>query len=146
MRKIIALVLAGALSLAVVSPATANTNIDGFTNAYRVRHGLPQLKTTDRLHFLASQRARQIVDAFQHDFAWMSKLKRDNLCGVGENIAWRRPKAGWPAKWAFEAWRDSPSHRENMLGGWSHQASAIYFAPDGGMYAVQIFVLRRSDC
>lgn len=121
---------------ALTDPAMAHSGIDWRTNKYRAWHGLRQLPVSSVLYQIARQRSRQIVGNFSHDFWWWGRSGCD---WVGENIAYRRPKPDNVGLYFFRAWRDSPPHRVVMLGRWSVMASAVYLAPDGGAYAVQLF-------
>jgi uncharacterized protein YkwD len=144
MRRILAAVLAAAVLVSVnVLPATAHDGLIWATNRFRLNHGLPWLWTNDNLDRLAHQRARQIVgDGFFHRFDWVNQTH----CEVGgENLAYRMPALdSHRIGWFMDAWRDSPTHRDMMLGrGWKRMGAAIYVAPDGAMYGVQLFCNPR---
>lgn len=138
-RKAIAVVLA--LILWFVPTLTeGNSGINWRTNYFRLNHDRKALRTNDNLQRLAMLRAKEIVNDWSHQFWWLNQTK----CKVGgENIAMRRPAlldSSERAKWFVEAWKDSPTHRETMLGrGWDRQGSAIFISPDGAMWGVQIF-------
>lgn len=138
--KFAALALALILALSAPLLTVAHRGIDWRTNGYRAAHDLRRLPISTRLHDLAARRARQISVNWGHDFWWGPKSGCTG--GWGENIAYRNPPPDNPGRWFFRAWRDSLPHREVMLGRWSRMASAVYVAPNGGMYAVQLFGLR----
>jgi uncharacterized protein YkwD len=129
----------------VPSLALANVRTDRLTNNYRVTYNLKRLKSADHdnaLWRLARKRTYQIDDGhFAHRSDWQWFFNRLPQCakGIGENIAYY--STGFePYNWPFVAWRDSPDHRENMLGNWDWQASAIRADDDGHTYAVQLFL------
>lgn len=151
MRKMAAAVLAAFLvALSVTTPATANVRVDRMVNNYRVNHGLNRLKSADHdnaLWRLAFRRTYQIEAHWGHRTDWEWFFNRLPGCarGIGENIAYYRTWDDLPSRWPFTAWRDSPTHRQNMLGRWTWQASAIRKErrADGSTayYAVQLFLL-----
>lgn len=131
-----------ALVLALApAQAFAHAGINRLTNDFRVDHGLRPLRTNDNLVRLARIRAEQISRVWGHQFWW---LNQTSCKWGGENIAMRRPatEPGTRARWFFRMWRDSTSHREQMLGHYHRMASAIYISPDGAMWGVQIFCRR----
>lgn len=134
-RAGIAFVLAGLIAL-LPSVTLAQQQIDHQTNVLRRENGLRRLPTNDNLIRLARMRARQISRNWGHNFAWMSQTR---CSWAGENIAYRNPPPDSPARWLFEVWRDSKPHLANMLGDFDRMGSAIFFAPNGGMYGVQLF-------
>jgi uncharacterized protein YkwD len=140
MRRLLAAALAAVLLLTAAQPAYAHDWLVSRTNAFRVDHDLRPLRTNDNLDRLAHRRARQIVgDGFFHSFEWVNQTH----CEVGgENLAYRKPALpyGERVAWFIEAWKNSPTHRALMLGtGWRRMGAAIYVAPDGAMYGVQLF-------
>lgn len=139
MRKLkTALAAALVLILATTSTVFGHDGIDRLTNEFRQSQGSDWLWTDSNLYQLARIRAQQISTNFEHNFWWWG---RTDCAWVGENIAWRRPVVDTnKAEWFVEAWKDSPTHRENMLNPrWETQGSAIYISDDGGMYGVQLF-------
>lgn len=136
-RLLLALALGFMLATAWASFTRANTTLDGLTNSLRQANGLAQLQTSQRLTALAQERARQIVSDFSHNFWWLD----DSGCtqAWGENIMYLIPAADNPAQYAYEAFRDSPTHYANMVGDYTHQGSAVFIAANGGQYVVQLF-------
>lgn len=65
--------------------------------------------------------------------------------GMGENIAWAGWSAGDMGSWAHDAWMDSPGHRANILGDYTHVGIGIFTAPDGSTYATQVFAELDAD-
>jgi uncharacterized protein YkwD len=139
-RSWLACVLALVLAVAPASPVSANQQLNDLTNRYRVNHGLKRLWTSDHLQHLAGLRAREIYyGAFEHSWWWINRVP--NSCGWGENILYRIPAVDDNrGAYAFRRFRDSPVHRKNLLGRWNKMASAIFIAPNGGMYVAQLFV------
>jgi uncharacterized protein YkwD len=138
MRRALAVVLVAALAF-TPSPASAHDSLVAATNRFRHNHGLARLWATDNLDRLAHERVRQIVgDGFFHRFDWVNHTR----CEVGgENLAYRKPALeDGRVRWFMDAWKDSPTHRAMMLGkGWKRMGAAIFIAPDGAMYGVQLF-------
>lgn len=127
------------LTALIPSAVSAHDGINRLTNEFRIERGRRPLRTNDNLQRIANDRARAIYyNGFYHDFSWWSRTR---CSAIGENIAYRRPALERArGRWFFKAWRDSRPHRHNMLGwGWRRHASAIFLAPDGGMYGVQLF-------
>ena len=125
------------IALLIASPVSAHDGLDRQTNAFRQDHGKRVLRTPLHVEDVAKRRARQIVDDFGHDFSWTNRIRG---CAWGENIAYRIPALDkYRGRWAFNAFRDSPAHRETMLGRWHRMGSAIHLA-NGGMWVAQLFV------
>lgn len=140
-KRALSLLFALLLFFATSQPVGANTTIDGLTNQRRAELGLRQLRTPDWLNQVARRRAHQIRWNFVHDFDWTRNI-RGCYRGYGENIMYRIPAAPNPARYAFRAFWNSPTHRVLMVGHWTVTNSAVYIAPNGGQYVVQLFVLR----
>ena len=123
----------------IVGPAMASADIDAATNAYRASQGLAPLTTRQDLENLAYLRAQQIAVTFAHPTSWQWMFDTIPGCesALGENIAYYT--SGYePAGWPVSAWINSPTHRANMLRGWTWQGSATFRA-NGNTYAVQLF-------
>lgn len=138
--RVAAALLAGAMAL-TPSLALGHDGIDRRTNSFRERNGRHELRTPSWLRHVARQRVRQLDDGgFYHRFDWLNGTP----CRAGgENLAYRKPPPENPGLYFFRAWRESYSHRKVMLGrGWDAMASAVWLAPDGRMYAVQLFCDR----
>jgi len=94
------------------------------TNFARRRAGLSRLVANRRLQRSAGHKARDIIrcDSFSHSACGRSFtywMRRDGyLSGgcwrAGENIAWGGGSFG-TVRSIFEAWMNSPGHRENIL-------------------------------
>lgn len=142
--------LMAAFLIMVPTLAVANVTVDRLTNNFRVNYGLNRLKSADHqntLWSLARKRTFQIERNWGHRSDWQWFFDRLPGCakGVGENLAYYRGWGDLPYQWPFSAWRDSPPHREDMLGRWTWQASAIrrvqYSDGSTAYYAVQLFLL-----
>lgn len=68
-----------------------------------------------------------------------STQMRGGWTRVGENIAWA--SRGYPdyAQLFHESWMNSPGHRRNIMGDYTHIGIGIYTAPDGTVWATQNF-------
>lgn len=125
------------MTLSLPGLAQAHDGIHRLTNEFRQENARKRLRTNDHLNWLARRRARQIVGDFSHQFWWGDRTR---CRGTSENIAYRIPAVeGFKARWFVSAWIGSDVHRRNMLGQWDRMGSAIYVAPNGGMYGVQLF-------
>lgn len=136
-RIILALLLGYCFGLLLAQVVRGNTALDSLVNNYRTSQGLRALTTSARLTELAQQRAYQIKDNFAHDFWWLDQSGCTRAWG--ENIMYRRPAADDPVTNAFNAFMGSAPHYANIVGSYTHQGSAVWLAPDGGQYVVQLF-------
>jgi uncharacterized protein YkwD len=121
---------------AAPAPAHALTNCTGgdasldgeerafldLINAYRAEHGLVALKVSTNLNRAAAWMAADLAtnDYWGHtDRLGRSPGTRAQQCdypgGAGENLAAGTYRAS--AQTAFDAWRNSPGHNQNMLDG-----------------------------
>lgn len=141
-RLFVAVALAAIATIAFVfGQVTAVTSIDAATNQYRASVGLPALTTWSPLQTVANRRASEITANFSHPGDWQYIFNQLPSCvtGIGENIAYYT--TGFePAGWPVSAWIASPTHRANIVGTWSWQASALVTA-NGRTYAVQLFAI-----
>lgn len=95
------------------------------TNNARERAGLAPLGQPDDLSAAAERKAGDILNcnSFSHQACgrtftyWIrrSGYLRANCWRAGENIAWGTGRLGSPRA-IFDAWMNSPGHRENILG------------------------------
>ena len=131
--------LAVLLVLSSVTTTLAHDRLEDLTNDFRQDRGLNRLRTPSHLHWVAKLRARELYRVgFFHDFSWISRV---GGCSWGENLMYRRPAVDGGRAWhVFQAFKRSKTHRRTMLGNWNRLGAHIYLAPDGGMYAVQLFV------
>jgi hypothetical protein len=111
----------------------------GLINDYRQDNGLSPLSLSSSLNRAAAWKANDMAtrDYFEHDdLSGRSWVDRIRDCGytantyIGENMA----AGNQPASGAFDQWRNSSGHNENMLGddyvvigiGRAHDANATY--------------------
>ncbi|HOY56253.1 MAG TPA: CAP domain-containing protein [bacterium] len=106
-------------SPAEFSTITANRIVE-LTNKARVEYNLPVLKMSDVLNQAAQKKAQDMIlnDYFAHNspqginpWHWFKEVGY-NYTYAGENLAMNFVDA----ENALQAWLDSPSHRENLLG------------------------------
>lgn len=114
----------------------ANSAIDSATNTLRASAGLAPLVVNAQLHQLAKQRAYEIQPP---NFNHSDLSSRIPLCfsGYGENIQYRGGD-NTPIDF-YNGWFNSPPHRNNMLGDWTHTGSALVQI-GSYWYGVQIFI------
>ena len=91
-------------------------------NRERAAHGLPRLRSNDRLDRAARGHSRHMVSAnfFDHDSpggaSVVERVKRRGYMGrmVGENIAWGSGSYATPGE-IVDGWMNSAGHRANIL-------------------------------
>lgn len=152
MNKLTVLTLTLALALSLLAPATAADAETGdepvtaedqmvrIINDERAKHGLPALKVSVQQHRKArehSQLMRDTDNLHHPEDLGAEVFPKDAWAGIGENAARNRSIEG-----AHRALMDSPPHRENLLGDWSHVAVGVAF--DGrDIWITQRFVTIR---
>ena len=122
-----------------------NSGILELVNQYRQQAGLNTLKYSGKLQKAADIRAREIVTLFDHTrpngTSCSTAVTDDGISfsAFGENIFMCSGVSNVTSKLIFDAWMDSPSHRENILReGFTDMCIGIYSA-GGSTYAVQLF-------
>ena len=122
-----------------------NSGILELVNQYRQQAGLNTLKYSSKLQIAADIRAREIATLFDHtrpDGTSCSTAVTDDgisFSAFGENIFMCSGVPNVTSKLIFDAWMDSPSHRENILReGFTDMCIGIY-SVGGSTYAVQLF-------
>lgn len=122
-----------------------NSGILELVNQSRQQSGLNALKYSSKLQKAADIRAREIVTLFDHtrpNGANCSTAVTDDgisFSAFGENIFMCSGVSNVTSKLIFDAWMDSPSHRENILReGFTDMCIGIY-SVGGSTYAVQLF-------
>ena len=122
-----------------------NSGMLELVNQYRQQAGLNTLKYSSKLQKAADIRAREIVTLFDHtrpNGASCSTAVTDDgisFSAFGENIFMCSGVSNVTSKLIFDAWMDSPSHRENILReGFTDMCIGIY-SVGGSTYAVQLF-------
>ena len=141
MRRFVGAVLAAVMLLGATNaaPVLAGVRIDARTNHFRANHDRSHLRSSETLHSLAKRRAHQISRSFNHrNWSWFFNRLPKCVRAIGENIAYKTTDWNVPG-WPTSAWEHSAPHRENMLGTWHWQGSAVYRS-GGFTYAVQLFL------
>ena len=122
-----------------------NSGILELVNQYRQQAGLNTLKYSGKLQKAADIRAREIVTLFDHTrpngVNCSTAVTDDGISfsAFGENIFMCSGVSNVTSKLIFDAWMDSPSHRENILReGFTDMCIGIY-SVGGSTYAVQLF-------
>lgn len=113
-----------------------------YTNTFRKLNGLRSLSINDQLNAIAQQHSENMAAgkiSFSHEgFNNRCKLIRivdSTLFKFAENIAYG-PTSG---EEVVKRWEDSPGHRQNMLGEYTHIGIGVAKAKNGTIYYTQIF-------
>lgn len=136
-------ILAGTKVKAYIDDAESRKMLNE-VNAHRRANGKTELQWDETLYQAAKVRAEELLELYDHvrpnGSDWNSIMDEYGILywGAGENIA-----AGYnSANGAFEAWKASPGHNNNMLdGAFTHMASAKFETSYGG-YWVQLFIRK----
>ena len=113
------------------------------TNIERQKANLPPLCGNDVSSSLAAfKRASESSQVFEHQRpngdSWdtiINEIGISDYIGVGENLA---RMYDTPSE-VVTAWMDSPDHKENIMGNYTHMGVGVY-KKDGVTYYTQIFV------
>ena len=114
MRTIPAFVLVLATAIALPTPSGAE-DITALISQYRRDHGLPPVKTDDRLTAIAEHQARAMAESgiMDHSVAgpFSTRISGASLAEAAENVA-----AG-TRTWedTLRMWEKSPGHNRNLL-------------------------------
>ena len=120
-----------ALPAAAAIPAGAAKEVVRLVNEERAKEGLPALKNNyGALTRAAQKRATELPQRFDSTHArpdgsaWHTVLKDYNVryTFAGENIAYGHKSAAQ----VVQAWMDSPGHRKNILGKFTHIGVGIH--------------------
>ena len=115
-------------------------------NIQRAEQGLPPLGTAPALHadgqHWAQALATDELDLVHRSPTDLVAAGVGDWSIVGENLARFAPSSQATADLAgvMEAFMDSPSHRANVLGGYTGLDSAVAVAHDGTVYVVMTFI------
>lgn len=127
------------------------TRVNVLVNEFRIEHGVQPLKPEDRLSETAAYFATYMADSGNLDHLAdgntpAARVKRRGYayCVIGENIAFEYSSRGFtPERLArnfVEGWRDSPTHRANMLdAAVTETGIAVAQSGKGEYYAAQLF-------
>jgi uncharacterized protein YkwD len=111
-------------------------------NAHRVSIGMNSLEKINHVSFKSEEHDNYMIanNVVNHDdFVARSEniIKALGASKVSENIAYNYNSA----QGAFDAWMDSPGHKENIVGDFTHFGIAIRENPlNGRKYYTNIFV------
>jgi uncharacterized protein YkwD len=136
-----------------VSMASAESRLDAKTAAsmisgYRRNNGLGAVTLDARLMRMAEEQARAMAsrNRFEHDAAgpFAQRVQRS---GYDAKIAVENIGAGYRTlAEAFSGWRDSPSHRANMLrSGVTKMGIATAYAPQTKYKVFWVLILAAAD-
>ena len=135
---VVALLLgAFAMPAAAAIPSGAAKEVVRLVNAERAKVGLPALKSNyGALKNAAQKRATELPLRFDSTHArpdgsaWHTVLKDYNVryTFAGENIAYGQKSAAQ----VVQAWMDSPGHKKNILGDFTHIGVGIYESTQDG--------------
>ena len=124
------------------------------TNAERSERGLPEFLPDEALARAAGQHAREMAElgyishesprAETRTVAHRLNQAGAVVQGVGENLALL---SGVPdiAAAAVSGWMDSPGHRRNILGEFTHAGFGVAQGAGGSTYVVQVLGLKVVD-
>jgi len=135
---VIAIALAAALALlGAATPAFANDSgtLASLVNRDRAAHGLRPLARSGALDAVALNWAHHMADSgrMSHNPSLAAQVP-GGWRALGENVA-----MGQPSPQAMEtAWMNSPGHRANILGDYTHVGVAFLIAK-GQIWGVEVF-------
>lgn len=154
-RQLLVMWLAFAVSSSAFAQQPADPQMERalleHTNAERSIHGLPALQPDEALARAARQHAREMAELGYMDHEspraeTRTVSQRLNQAGavvqgVGENLALL---SGVPdvAAAAVSGWMDSPGHRRNLLGEFTHAGFGVAQGAGGSTYVVQVLGLK----
>ena len=145
----VAVLLVGMFSIpaAAAIPAGAAKEVVRLVNEERAKEGLPALKNSyGALTRAAQKRAKELPLRFDSTHArpdgseWHTVLRDYNVryTFAGENIAYGHKSAAQ----VVQAWMDSPGHKKNILGDFTHIGVGIH-EDNGRLYWSQEFAKVR---
>jgi len=126
-------------------------------NAFRRSHGLRSLRLSRTLTAAARQHSTEMAvrgyfshssadgSAFDRRIARYYPVGQSRHWAVGENLLWSSPTVD--AGGALQMWKDSPPHRENMLGArWREIGiSAVHVLSAPGAYGGHEITIVTAD-
>lgn len=136
------------------SMATASGKLDtaaaqSMISGYRKNNGLSAVVLEPNLMRLAEEQARSMAirDKMDHNVTGRAFQQRVDSSGYRAKVAVENIGAGYHTlAEAFSGWRDSPSHRKNMLvSGATHMGIAAVYAPNSKYKVFWALVLGAED-
>ncbi|HEY1133377.1 MAG TPA: CAP domain-containing protein [Nocardioides sp.] len=113
----------------------ARNRIVADTNAARARQGLPALAQQSGINTVAQNWAVRMASngRMEHNPNYASQMPR-GWTRAAENVAY-----GYNVTAVVNAWMNSPGHRANILGDFTHIGVGVAKGADGRLYYVQNF-------
>jgi uncharacterized protein YkwD len=125
-------------------------------NAYRESSGRPALPRHEGLDRMARQHSEFMLrnrgkfsgasanlTHYGFEERALNAQRTMNMGGVAENIATCSGGIGSSADILFGAWKGSSGHNRNMKGRWDATGIGVAVAPDGTVFATQLFATRH---
>lgn len=118
-------------------------------NRARTGAGLEALKSQPALDRIATVHAQELAERRVLDHNSMHPERHtlsdrmrniEGLRGAAENIAAIPVQYGTVGQPTVRTWLDSPHHRENLLGLYTHTGIGVALGGDGYWYIVQVYV------
>lgn len=135
-RRSALLLVVAVLAALVLSACTPQQNeAHTLVNNTRAAHGLRAL----HMHGTLNNKAQ----AWAEQLAREGGLRHSNLASgapagwraLGENVG-----VGYSIRQVHDAYMNSPSHRANILGNWTHAGYGVATSRDGRTFTVQVFM------
>ena len=120
------------------------TKLVTLINDYRVSQGLNTLELINHISYKSEEHNKYMIDnnVVNHDYFEQRSNNIINVLGaerVGENIAYNYPTA----ESAMAAWLNSPGHKSNIEGDYTHLGISVSLDPETGRkYYTNMFMKR----
>jgi uncharacterized protein YkwD len=120
------------------------TKLVTLINDYRVSQGLNPLELINHISYKSEEHNEYMIDnkVVNHDYFEQRSNNIINVLGaerVGENIAYSYPTA----ESAMDAWLNSPGHKANIEGDFTHLGISVSVDPETGRkYYTNMFMKR----
>lgn len=114
-------------------------------NQYRISQGKKSVKHHAGLDKIALRHAKYMMqnrDKARVSHAFHNRRSYEaygsyGMMGLGENVGYTESSS--PARHLVSMWIQSSGHRKNMLGQWQYTGIGVVIAPDGAVFATQLF-------
>lgn len=128
---------------ATVTEAASVTDVKRIlddTNAFRVKNGLPPLLLSPNMNTVSQAWSEEMAESsrMSHNPAFSTQIPK-GWRGAAENVAY-----GYSVNTVTTAWINSPGHRANILGNYTHIGIGIARAANGQLYYTQNFGLYEA--
>jgi uncharacterized protein YkwD len=120
------------------------TKLVALINDYRVSQGLNSLEVINHISFKSEEHNEYMIEnkVVNHDYFEQRSNNIINVLGaerVGENIAYNYPTA----EAAMNAWLNSPGHKANIVGDYTHIGMSVSVDSETGRkYYTNMFMKR----